>query len=180
MKDLIDITKPHLNDIAEYKNRKRKPKNAEVAENEDIVKHTMYEYYAKLYAQYPDLSRQQHIVQVADRFNKTVDEIENLYVRFRWFARARQDYKTKDTSGIPKESSDIMTEMISNAGLISKLGTRLVSDFMTNANPDLLTAKDIFKLGMLVVECIRVTNELRGGSSAGQLQGQVINLVINE
>jgi len=69
--------------------------------------------------------------------------------------------------------------MIANTSLIAKIGTKLISEYFTNAKSHLLTPRDVFKLGMLVVECTRTASECTGGGKNNQLQGQMVKLVIN-
>jgi hypothetical protein len=70
--------------------------------------------------------------------------------------------------------------MLCNTSLIATLGTRFVTDYLKEVNPALMTPKDVYKIGMLVVECVRIQHEVMGGTTDGQKQGQVINLVIND
>lgn len=178
MTDLIETMEPHLPAIGEHV--RRKPEAVETENVEDMAQHAMFESYAGLYVQKPEATREELIRQVAERYNKSPEEINRLYVKFRWFGRARRLLLQETDSSIPAVYSNAIDEMLANAGLISKLGTRLVADYLVNVNPAQLTAKDVHKLGMLVVECIRVTHEVNGGGKTQQQQGQVINLVINE
>jgi hypothetical protein len=175
--DIIDVTKDHLPAIAEHR---RKPQDAEAADKEDMVSHAMFEYYTRLYADNPEWYRTQYLTNVAAKFGKSQEEVESLYTRFRWFSRAKKViFENKNLSALPKDATEALEQMLVNTNLIASLGTRFVTDFLTTANPSLMTPKDVYKIGMLVVECIRVSNEVKGGTP-GQAQGQVINLVINE
>jgi hypothetical protein len=175
MKDLIDIVKPGLTELAE----KRKPADVEVELKETVVEKAYFDFYVKLYKAHPEYSKQQYILGVAEQFNKSPQLINDLYTKFRWYTRAKKEVLKSEY--MPPETGSAVNELLSDAFLISKMGTRLITDYIVNANPQLMQAKDIFKLGMLVVECIRVTNEVNiGTGQSGQAQGQVINLVINE
>jgi len=180
MTDLIDITRPHLENIAEHTNRKRKPPDAEVESVEDIVQYAMFEYFARAYANNPVLSRQALLTDVSKKFNQPIFQIERLHKRFRWDSRAKKLLIEGGPSSIPTEHNDILDEMIANTSLIAKLGTKLISEYLTNAKSNLLTPRDVFKLGMLVVECARTASECIGGGKNNQLQGQMVKLVINE
>jgi len=178
MPDLISGMEEHLPTIGEH--LRRKPEAVEIENVEDMVQHAMFETYAGLYKEYPESTREELIGKVARKYNKSPEEITKTYVKFRWFGRARKYLLQEEDSNIPAVYSNAIDEMLASAGLISKLGTRLIADYLVNVNPASLTAKDAHKLGMLVVECIRVTNEVNGGGKSAQQQGTVVNLLIGD
>jgi hypothetical protein len=180
MNDLIDITQPHLENIAEHRfNKKRRPPT-DMKAVEDIVQYAMFEYYTRLSADNPEMNKTELLKNVAGKFNKQLYKIESLYKRFNWATRAKKLLFEQGPSSIPKEYTDTMDEMLANTSLIAKLGTKLIAEYLVHAKHTLLTPKDVFKLGMLVVECTRTASECTGGGKNNQLQGQMVKLVINE
>ena len=178
-----DVIKENLPAIVD--NKKRKPNLERLASREDIFQHSMFEYYFKVYSENPGMKGHHYYKMVSDHFNKDIVYIVEIAKKFSWLARARKASITmrmsqKDPSGLAMEATDMIKDMVANAHLIAKLGTDLISRYLINVNPKVLHPRDIFKLGMLVVECVRVTNEVTGGSTTGQSQGQTIQLVINE
>lgn len=180
MGNLLEIVEPHMEDIAESRTiRKRKPVT-DIGTTEDIVQYAMFEYYSKLYASSPEMNKTELLKTVSDKFNKQIFLVESLYKKFNWQTRAKKLLFEHGPSNIPQEYTEVMDEMIANTSLIAKLGTRLISDYLIHAKSNLLTPKDVFKLGMLVVECARTASECTGGGKNNQLQGQMVKLVINE
>jgi hypothetical protein len=178
MGNIIDTVAEHLPEIAEHRT---KPPDAAVAGVEDMVSHAMFEYYTRLYNDNPEWKKTQYVTNVAEKFGVTVAEIENKYRQYRWFSRAKKAIFDGAHSGmLSTPATDALDQMLCNTNLIATLGTRFVTDFLKEANPALMTPKDVHKIGMLVVECVRVANEVRGVGSGNQAQGQTINLVINE
>lgn len=178
MRDLIDTVQDHLPAIAEART---KPKDAEVIDIEDMVSHSMFEYYTKIYHEYPDWNRAQYVQNVADKFGVPTADIDAKYQKYRWFSRAKKAIlEGKSGTMLPKDATEALDQMLINTNLIATLGTRFITDYLKEANPLLMTPKDVHKIGMLVVECVRITNEVKGGAAPGQAQGQVINFVINE
>jgi hypothetical protein len=185
MKDLIDTTRDKLEDLAEYRTGKpgkpkRLPIDAETASVEDIVSYAMFEYYARLYASNQELTREQLCLNVAENFKKDPGYVSNMYEKNRWYTRARKLLFDNDKSNLPTECNTILDKMIGDAATISSLGTRLISDYLVNAKYSMLTPRDIFKLGMLVVECSRLAGELNGTGKTGIQNANMVKLVINE
>lgn len=178
MTDLIEVMEEHLPTVGEH--LRRKPEVVEIENVEDMAQHAMFETYAGMYKEGPESTREELIGKVAAKFNRSPEEITKLYIKFRWFSRARRYLLQEEDSSIPAVFSTAIDEMLSNACLISKLGTRLIADYLVNVNPATLTAKDTHKLGMLVIECIRVTNEVNGGGKSMQQQGNIVNLMIGD
>lgn len=178
MGDIIDTVTERF---PELRNQRFQPIDASAADVEDLVSHTMFEYYTRLYNDNPEWLRMQYITNVAEKFGISPEEVEHKYKIFRWYGRAKKIiFDSKNGSMLPAEAGNALDQMLTNTSLIATLGTRFVTDFLKEANPALMTPKDVYKIGMLVVECVRVTNEIRGIGTNTQNQGQTINLVINE
>lgn len=163
---------------------KRKPTLERLADKEDVFQHSMFEYYTKVYSENPGMKGHRHYEIVADHFKKDISEIVFTAKKFAWLVRARKLFigmkaKGESANALPTEATDIIKDIVSNSHTIAKLGTKLISEYLVSVDTKLLKPHDVFKLGMLVVECVRVTHEVLGGTS-GQSQGQTIQLVINE
>lgn len=159
---------------------KKLPSNAEVASVEDIISYAMFEYYARLYTSNKGMTRDQLLNNVATNFHKTPGFVYNLYQKNRWYMRAKKLQFDRDITNLPGEFNTILDKMVSDAAIISSLGTRLISDYLLNVQYDILTPRDVFKLGMLVVECSRLANEIEGGTGNGTQNANIVKLVINE